>query len=54
MAILRRTERAMNRAMCGVQLLDRRNSEELMDMFGITKSSDKMAEASSIRETVMF
>ena len=30
MAILRRTERAMIRAMCGVKLLDRRNSEELM------------------------
>ena len=30
MAILTRTERAMIRAMCGVELLDRRNSEELM------------------------
>ena len=35
MAILRRTERAMIRAMCGVKLLDRRNSKELMDMLGI-------------------
>ena len=35
MAILRRTERAMIRAMCGVKLLDRRNSEELMDRLGI-------------------
>ena len=31
MAILRRTERAMFRAMCGMKLLDRRNREELMD-----------------------
>ena len=45
MAILRRTERAM----CGVKLLDRRNSEELMDMFGIKESLDRMAGASSIR-----
>ena len=30
MAILTRTERAMIRAMCGVKLLDQRNSEELM------------------------
>ena len=30
MAILKRTERAMIQAMCGVKLLDRRNSEELM------------------------
>ena len=49
MAILRRTERAMIRAMCGVKLLDRRNSEELMDMLGIKESLDRMAKASSIR-----
>ena len=34
MAILR-TQRAMIRAMCGVKLLDRRNSEELMDLLSI-------------------
>ena len=45
MAILRRTERAMIRAMCG----DRRNSEELMDMLGIKESLDRMAKSSSIR-----
>ena len=49
MAILRRTERAMIRAMCGVKLLDRRNSEELMDMLGIKESLERMAKASSIR-----
>ena len=38
MAILGRTERAMIRAMCGVKLLDRTNSEELMDMLGIMES----------------
>ena len=43
MAILRRTERAMIRAMCGVTLLDRKNSEELMDILGIKESLDKMA-----------
>ena len=48
MAILR-TERAMIRAMCGMKLLDRRNSEELMDMLGIKKFLDRMAKASSIR-----
>ena len=48
MAILRKTERAMIRAMCGVKLLDRRNCEELMDMLGIKESLDKMAIASSI------
>ena len=37
MAILR-TERVMIRAMCGVKLLDRRNSEKLMDMLDIEES----------------
>ena len=49
MAILKRIERAMIRAMCGVKLLDRRNSEELMDMLDIKESLDKMANASSMR-----
>ena len=38
MAILRRTERAM----CGVKLLNRRNSEELMDMLGIKESLGRL------------
>ena len=48
MAILR-TERAMIRTICGVKLLDQRNSEELMDMLGIKESLDGMAKANSIR-----
>ena len=48
-AILRRTERAMIRAMCGVKLFDQRNSEELMDMLGIKESLDRMVKASSMR-----
>ena len=34
-AILRRVERSMVRAMCGVKLVDKRNTEELMDMLGL-------------------
>ena len=49
MAILRRTERAMIRVMCGVKLLDRRNSGELMDMLGMEESLDRMAKASIMR-----
>ena len=49
MAILKRTERAMIRAMCGVKLLDRRNSEELMDMLGIKESLHRMAKASTMQ-----
>ena len=49
MAILRGTERAMIRTMCDVKLLNRRNSEELIDMFGIKESLDRKAKASSMR-----
>ena len=35
MSILRRTERAMVRSMCGVKLVDRKNTEELMKMLGL-------------------
>ena len=35
--------------MCGVRLLDRRNSAELMGSLGIKESSDRIAEASSMR-----
>ena len=32
LAILRRAERFMVRAICGVKLVDKRNTEELMDV----------------------
>ena len=34
--------------MCGVKLLDRKNSEKLMDMLGIKEFQDNMAKASSV------
>ena len=37
-AILRRTERAMVRAMCGQKAVDRKTSEEQMDMLGLRKT----------------
>ena len=37
MVILRRTERAMVRSMCGVKLVDRKNTEELIKMLGLKK-----------------
>ena len=48
MAILR-TERAMIRVMCGVMLLDQRNSKELMYVLSIKQSLDRIAKASSMR-----
>ena len=49
MAILRRTERAMVRAMCGVKLSDRRNSATLMGLLGLKETADKLAKANGVR-----
>ena len=48
-AILRRTERAMLRAMCGVKLMDRKNSNELMAMLGLTVSIEMAAKTNALR-----
>ena len=45
MVILRRTERAMVRSMCGVKQVDRKNTEELMKMLGLKETLDRMAKA---------
>ena len=49
MSILRRTERAMVRSMCGVKLVDRKNMEELMEMLGLKEMLDRMAKANRVR-----
>ena len=49
MAILRRTERAMVRAMCGVKLMDRKSTGELMDMLGLREAADRLAKANGVR-----
>ena len=45
MAVLRRTERVMERSMCGVKLVDRKKMEELMEMLGLKETLDRMAKA---------
>ena len=47
--ILQRTERSMVRAMCGVQLNDRKRFTDLMFMLGFNKIMDQLAMASSAR-----
>ena len=42
-AILRRAERSTMRAMCSVKLVDKRNTEELVDMLGLKEAADKLA-----------
>ena len=48
-AILRRAERSMVRVICGVKLVDKRNTLELMDMFGLKEAADKLARANDMR-----
>ena len=49
MAILRRTERAMVRAMCCAKLMERRRTEGLMEMLGLKETVVQMAKANGVR-----
>ena len=49
MAVLRRTEKAMMRSMCGVKLVDRKNTEELMETMSLKKMLNRMAKANGVR-----
>ena len=49
MAILRRTERAMVRAMCGAKLMEKKRTEDLMEMLGLKEIVVQMAKANGVR-----
>ena len=49
MAILRRTERAMVRAMCGAKLMEKKRTEDLMEMLGLKETAVQMAKANGVR-----
>ena len=49
MAILRRTKRAMVRAMCGAKLLEKKRTEDLMEMLGIKETVVQMAKVNGVR-----
>ena len=49
MAILRRTEKAMMRAMCGVKIIEIRMSQELMSLLGLKDTLEGLARASGVR-----
>ena len=61
-AILRRTERSVVRAMCGQKVVDRKSTEEQMDMLGLKETIDRLATANGVRwyghvlrrETIVF
>ena len=48
-AILKRTEKAMVRAMCGQKVVDRKTTEEQMDMLGLKETTDRLATANEVR-----
>ena len=48
MAILR-TEKAMMRTMCGIKMIEKRWSQELMSLLGLTDTLDGLAKASGVR-----
>ena len=39
----------MVRTMCSVKLVDKRNTEELMDMLGLMEAADKLAKVNGVR-----
>ena len=45
MVVLRRAERSKVRAMCGVQLKERKSSKDLMFMLGLNETIDQLAMA---------
>ena len=49
MAILRRTEKAMKRAMYGVKIIEKRRSQELMSLQGLKDTLDGLAKTSGVR-----
>ena len=47
--ILRRTERALVRAMCGQKVVDRKTSEEQMGMLGLNETIERFATVNGVR-----
>ena len=54
MAILRRTEKAIMSAMCGVKMIEKRRSKELMSFLGLKDTLEGQARASGVRWYGMF
>ena len=48
MAILRRTEKAMMRAMCGAKIIEKKRSQELMSLLSLRDTLDGLARASGV------
>ena len=49
MAILRRTEKAIMRAICGVKMIEKRRSQELMSLLALTNTLDGLARVGGVQ-----
>ena len=49
MTILKKTGKAMMRAMCGVKIIEKRKSKELMSLLGLKNTSDGLSRAIGVR-----
>ena len=49
MAVMRRTERAMVRAMCGAKLMEKKRTADLMEMLGLKETVVQMAKVNGVR-----
>ena len=49
MAILRRTKRAMGKAVCGAKLIEKKRTEDLMEMLGLKETAVQMAKVNEVR-----
>ena len=49
MAILRRTERVMARAMCGAKLMVKKRTNDLMEMLRLKETAVQLAKANGVR-----
>ena len=48
-ANLRRTEKAMMRAMCGIKIIEKRRSQELMSLLSLKNNLDGLVRASGVQ-----
>ena len=46
---LRRTEKAMMRAMCGIKMIEKRRSQELMSLLSLKNNLDGLVRASGVQ-----
>ena len=49
MAVLRRTERAKVRVVCATKLMEKKRTEDLMEMLGLKETVGQMTRAKGVR-----